>query len=178
MPRLVSDKKEEHSSIMIHPLSTTDVTTNSCLSWSEISFSVGQKNILQKCSGRAHNKEVLAILGPSGSGKTTLLDILASRVSKTKSGRSLTGQIDIQPDTRMRYVQQEDALVGILTVRETLTVAAHLAGASLDRVDTFLEDLGLKQCEHTMCGTIFFKGISGGQKRRLRCTHLCRYFIF
>jgi ABC-type multidrug transport system ATPase subunit len=69
--------------------------------------------------------------------------------------------------TRMRYVQQEDSLCGILTVRETLVVATRLAGAPTARVDELLDELGLTVCEHTKVGTIFFKGISGGQKRRL-----------
>ena len=46
-------------------------------------------------------------------------------------------------------------------------VAARLAGVALERVDVLLNDLGLAVCQDTMVGTIFMKGISGGQKRRL-----------
>ena len=35
----------------------------------------------------------------------------------------MTGRITIQPGARSRYVQQEDSLCGILTVRETIVVA-------------------------------------------------------
>ena len=46
-------------------------------------------------------------------------------------------------------------------------MAAQLAGAPRARVDELLADLGLVVCQDTRVGTIFFKGISGGQKRRL-----------
>jgi hypothetical protein len=46
-------------------------------------------------------------------------------------------------------------------------VAARLAAVDLKMVDDLLLELGLDVCKDTMVGTIFFKGISGGQKRRL-----------
>jgi ABC-type multidrug transport system ATPase subunit len=68
-------------------------------------------------------------MGPSGSGKTTLLNVLAGRVPAT------TGTVLVD-DTRVlapqykkltSFVEQEDTLVGSLTVRETLDFAARLA---------------------------------------------------
>ncbi len=97
-----------------------------------------------------------------------MLDVLASRVDPNRPGRSLTGTVSLRPGVGARYVQQEDALVGVLTVRETLMVAAHLAGVAASKVDPLLAELGLLVCKDTKVGTIFFKGISGGQKRRLR----------
>lgn len=140
------------------------------LSWSHLSYSVnnGSKVILNDSSGRVSTGSVVAILGPSGSGKTTLLDVLAARVDKAKPGRSVTGEIISRTDTKARYVQQEDALVGVLTVRETFVFAARLAGTNTEAVDKYLEELGLLVCQDTQIGTIFFKGISGGQKRRVR----------
>ena len=68
-------------------------------------------------------------MGPSGSGKTTLLNILAGRVPATKGNvlvddRHVSGQ-DYKKLTS--FVEQEDTLVGSLTVRETLDFAARLA---------------------------------------------------
>mmetsp|Transcript_16149 Transcript_16149/g.19100 ORF Transcript_16149/g.19100 Transcript_16149/m.19100 type:complete len:599 (-) Transcript_16149:179-1975(-) len=139
------------------------------ISWKSITYKVnnGGKTILNDCSGQILRGQFAAIMGPSGSGKTTLLDVLASRVDGSRKGRELTGNICIKDGVTARYVQQEDSLVGILTVRETLTVAARLANIPLTRVDELLGDLGLSVCKDTKVGTIFFKGISGGQKRRL-----------
>jgi ABC-type multidrug transport system ATPase subunit len=128
----------------------------------------------------------------AGCGKTSLLDVLAKRVDASPKNRSLTGNVKIKPEAKMRYVQQEEALVGVLTTRETLVFAARLAGAPLSRTDELLDEMGavlktasaftflkkrysflsientgLSSCADTTVGTIFIKGISGGQKRRL-----------
>ena len=141
------------------------------ISWKNLSYSVPLKDkttlkILDHCDGEVFAGEVCAILGPSGCGKTTLLDVLASRVDTNKKGRSLEGEIRIATN-RIRYVQQEESLVGVLTARETLHFAARLAGAPLAHVDVLLREMGLDSAADTQVGTIFSKGMSGGQKRRL-----------
>jgi ABC-type multidrug transport system ATPase subunit len=73
--------------------------------------------------------EVLALMGPSGSGKTTLLNVLAGRVSATK-GSVLVDELRVSaPDYKKltSFVEQEDILMGCLTVRETLDFAARLS---------------------------------------------------
>ncbi len=72
-------------------------------------------------------------MGPSGSGKTTLLNALAQR--QASAGAHVTGDVLVngakQSVSTFRritsYVEQEDALIGSLTVRETLMFAARLA---------------------------------------------------
>ncbi|POM80246.1 ABC transporter-like protein [Phytophthora palmivora] len=117
-------------------------------------------------------------MGPSGCGKTTLLDILADRIG---SG-TINGEISLNGETRnvktfravSSYVAQEDSLLGSFTVLETLEMAARLSlpnsvthQAIVDRVQTVIDEMGLRVCEHTLVGDVFRKGISGGQKRRL-----------
>ena len=69
----------------------------------------------------------------SGSGKTTLLNVLAHRAATPNATIQQTLCINGTPTslTTFRklssYVEQEDALVGSLTVRETLYFAAQLA---------------------------------------------------
>lgn len=72
-------------------------------------------------------------MGPSGSGKTTLLNVLARRnpgtrldvVSSVHVNGSTVSDADLQSISC--YVEQEDALIGSLTVRETLDFAARLS---------------------------------------------------
>jgi ABC-type multidrug transport system ATPase subunit len=76
---------------------------------------------------------MLALMGPSGSGKTTLLNVLAHRLAV--SGSSVRGSMltngrktDVDDFRRISsYVEQEDTLIGSLTVRETLHFAAKLS---------------------------------------------------
>ncbi|KAK9343607.1 hypothetical protein V1522DRAFT_431470 [Lipomyces starkeyi] len=79
----------------------------------------------------------------------------------------------------VRYVQQQDALIGALTVRETLLFAAKLGITSSStrmkrgkrdlhqHVDTVIARLGLFEQANTKVGTPIQRGLSGGQKRRV-----------
>lgn len=77
--------------------------------------------------------ELMAIMGPSGSGKTTLLNALAHR--KASFSGDFAGSITVNGavvstgvfQSISSYVEQEDALIGSLTVRETLDFAARLS---------------------------------------------------
>ncbi|KAM0285799.1 hypothetical protein ACHAQH_001261 [Verticillium albo-atrum] len=163
---------------------TNDVVDN--FSWSDISVMVKDRvtkkplSILTKPAGIVHAGEMLAIMGPSGSGKTTLLNTLAHRVAA--SGATTTGDIcvnGIRIDTSTlrdisAYVEQEDALIGSLTVRETMIFAAQLAlprnvtkAEAFRRVDELIGSFGLQSQAHTIVGTPIKKGLSGGQKKRL-----------
>lgn len=76
----------------------------------------------------------MVLMGPSGSGKTTLLNVLAHR-------NDSLGAADIEGDILVNgrkasldtfryistYVEQEDVLIGSLTVEETLHFAAQLS---------------------------------------------------
>lgn len=89
--------------------------------------------ILDGASGVVRAGEMLAIMGPSGSGKTTLLNALAHR--EAAAGASTTGSVRISGREATlhaireasTYVEQEDALIGSLTVRETVLFAARMS---------------------------------------------------
>ncbi|KAK5202784.1 hypothetical protein LTR96_011261 [Exophiala xenobiotica] len=130
--------------------------------------------------GHVEAGNVIALMGPSGSGKTTLLNVLAHRTGAMKAdiqGRiMINGRITNQTAIRKvsSYVEQEDAMIGILTVRETVNFAAKLSlGAAVSnkdrmaRVNELIESYGLQRQNDTVVGTPLRKGISGGQKRRL-----------
>ena len=117
-------------------------------------------------------------MGPSGSGKTTLLHTLARRgdnAAEVTSSLVTDGQRLSQSSCRQisSYVEQEDALIGSLTVRETVDFSARLSlnysvskRDRASRVNDLLKAFGLANQAHTLIGTPLRKGISGGQKRR------------
>ena len=119
-------------------------------------------------------------MGPSGSGKSTLLNVLAQRTAALNASVQANIYINgspANPKTFRRisaYVEQEDALVGSLTVRETLNFAARLSLPSsvsklerIQRIEALLTAFGLGGQANNLIGTAIRKGISGGQKRRV-----------
>ncbi|KAK9243337.1 P-loop containing nucleoside triphosphate hydrolase protein [Lipomyces tetrasporus] len=162
--------------------SSSDSSVSLCFAHVSAQTSSGY-TILADVSGRVPRGKMLAVMGPSGSGKTSLLDILARRNTTSVDGRiwldGITPRDGKQIRNHVRYVQQEDALIGALTVRETLLFAARLGstsasrlteGRSLDHyqnVDSVIARLGLSDQANTKIGTPIQRGLSGGQKRRV-----------
>lgn len=100
-----------------------------------------------------------------------------SRLS-TRSSKGLfyLNGVPIDPQHLRRisgYVEQEDALIGSLTVSETLDFAIRLSTPStskterLARIDMLLTAFGLTDLTNDLIGTAIKKGVSGGQKRRV-----------
>ncbi|XXQ34335.1 ABC transporter domain-containing protein [Plasmodiophora brassicae] len=144
------------------------------------------KTLLKDINMEVPHGKLMAIMGGSGSGKTTLLNALAGRtkqrqfriggLSKTEmSGRILfNGRSPRYYSNAVAYVQQHDALLPYLTVRQTLRFAGQLrlprtlSRAEKDTiVESVINELGLKHCASTLVGNEWRKGISGGEKRRV-----------
>ncbi|KAE8163758.1 P-loop containing nucleoside triphosphate hydrolase protein [Aspergillus tamarii] len=138
------------------------------------------RNLIEGCSGTAHHGQLIALMGPSGCGKTTLLNVLARRTASAgakNTGACYVNGARLDNDTFNRitsYVEQEDALIGSLTVQETLKFAADLSlpgsvtrSQRTDRIQTLLSAFGIQKQAATLVGTPIRKGISGGQKRRV-----------
>ncbi|KAK2743903.1 hypothetical protein FQN57_004526 [Myotisia sp. PD_48] len=155
-------------------------------SWKSVTVTVNdretkqKKKILSNVSGHAEKGEVVVLMGPSGSGKTTLLNVLAHR--EGNGGQKFEGEILVNGravplDTFQRlssYVEQEDVLIGSLTVEETMYFAAQLSLSSsvskkerLQRIQGLLNSFGIQNQAKALIGTPIQKGISGGQKRRV-----------
>ena len=141
------------------------------------------KIILNNVSGSAKPGQLVAIMGPSGSGKTTLLNILSGRCVKTK-GAKLSGYIAVNNINKKElgskrfsqisaYVQQDDILFNMQTVKETLFNAARLRlpkemtlKEKEERVDNIIQELGLRKAASTRVGDAKNRGISGGERKR------------
>lgn len=148
--------------------------------WSDLSFDVGNKRILDKCYGKVMAGQVCAIMGPSGAGKSSLLNVLAGR-SSTSKDVSITGTVTVAGKKvdpvafrkRIAYVMQDDALMMTATPREALAFSARLRLPPTtvkqeidDLVTNTLEQLGITGCADVMIGGELIKGISGGQRKR------------
>ena len=166
------------------PKTTLSQEPGVVLRWEDVSYNVSdrvtkaRKTIVDRSSGVVEGGQLLALMGPSGSGKTSLLDILAHRTrgKAAVSGRIAVDGREVSLSEFRRvaaYVEQEDALLGSLTVRETVVYAAALAApcspAALraESADRVLQGLGLWAARDTIIGTPLKKGVSGGQKRRV-----------
>ncbi|KAF3483944.1 uncharacterized protein GIQ15_03268 [Arthroderma uncinatum] len=155
-------------------------------SWKSVTVTVKDretkqpKAILSNASGYVNKGELMVLMGPSGSGKTTLLNVLAGRASSLGDG--VNGDVLVNGRTASRetfrhlssYVEQEDVLIGSLTVEETLYFAAQLSLSRsipkkdrIQRIKYLLNSFGIQNQAKTLIGTPIRKGISGGQKRRV-----------
>uniref|UniRef100_A0AAR2J832 ABC transporter domain-containing protein n=1 Tax=Pygocentrus nattereri TaxID=42514 RepID=A0AAR2J832_PYGNA len=107
-----------------------------------------------------------------------LLDVIAGRKDPQglKSGQVLVDGAVVTSSLRLSsaYVVQNDVLMGTLTVRENLTFSANLQLSPADhsfsdkamKVESVIQELGLKDCADTKIGTMFLRGVSGGEKKR------------
>eukprot|EP00172_Hildenbrandia_rubra_P000775 Plantae.Rhodophyta-Hildenbrandia_rubra.ctg1434.p1 GENE.Plantae.Rhodophyta-Hildenbrandia_rubra.ctg1434~~Plantae.Rhodophyta-Hildenbrandia_rubra.ctg1434.p1 ORF type:complete len:677 (+),score=142.49 Plantae.Rhodophyta-Hildenbrandia_rubra.ctg1434:423-2453(+) len=134
----------------------------------------GVKRILDKVSGIVHGGELLFIMGPSGSGKTSLLDVLAGHVAGKIEGDVLLSGVKKSQCRFMqvaKYVEQTEHMYASLTTEETLMFAAEFYIENKEdrkpRVDSVLKVLGLQDARKIRVGGTFFRGLSGGQRRRL-----------
>lgn len=147
----------------------------------EIKTKKKTKVVMHGLSGRVLPGKFTALMGPSGSGKTSLLNALAGRTRGAK-GLTLSGQVlaDGLPVSswsayrrQCAYVEQDDLLFSMLTVRETLQFAADLRlprdmpqREKVQRVDMVLAELALKGCADTKIGSPAVRGVSGGERKR------------
>ncbi|KAI3994378.1 hypothetical protein MKX01_012635 [Papaver californicum] len=155
--------------------SRRQTTSPSCL---QQSSKVVAPNVvdMNDISGAAREGEILAVLGASGSRKSTLIDALAGRIEK----RSLKGSLMLNDEalnTRLlkllsAYVMQDDLLLPMLTVEETLMFSAELRLPCLlskskkkARVQALIHQLGLQNAAKTIIGDESHRGVSGGERR-------------
>jgi len=101
-----------------------------CLHFSNLTYTLGNRTILDTISGSVQPGQVMAIMGASGAGKSTLLDILARKQKRgIVSGTTLVNGREVKDEQFkqvMGFVDQEDTLMSTLTVYETILYSALL----------------------------------------------------
>lgn len=133
--------------------------------------------ILDSVSFTAKSSELLAIVGASGTGKSTLLRIMSGRVNQFDPNSILLNNHPMNRPNEMKkicgFVAQEDSLLPLLTVKETLMFSAkfRLRGMSLRdkelRVESMIHELGLVHVADSYVGDEDNRGVSGGERKRL-----------
>jgi ABC-2 type transport system ATP-binding protein len=110
---------------------------------------------------------VFGLLGPNGSGKSTFISLIAGMESPGAGELRVFGQPPAKALLgRVGTVFQENAQDPLMTVDETLSLAASLFGLGRAtfrrRAETLLDDVGLTERRRDPVGTL-----SGGMRRRL-----------
>ncbi|KAF5205669.1 Abc transporter g family member [Thalictrum thalictroides] len=136
-------------------------------------------HILKSVSFVARSSQILAVVGPSGAGKSTLLRIISGRIKNNEfDPKSLSlNDHPITSPAQMRricgFVAQEDNLLPLLTVKETLMFSAKFrlrwmnSKEKEDRVDSLMHELGLVHVADSFVGDEETRGISGGERKRV-----------
>lgn len=148
------------------------------LEFENITYSVHQKKdgkqkvILDGINGRFLPSRMTAVLGPSGSGKTTLLNVLSGfKIGNVEGKITVNGKQLNRSEFRKQccYITQEFAMLQLLTVRETLDIAASFKLSSdmskekrLQVIEEIARILGLTGILDSQV-----RFISGGEKKRL-----------
>ena len=137
-----------------------------------VSFSVGEKKLLDDVSFNLGPRTLTAIIGPSGAGKSTLLGVLTGRTKPTMGSIQLSGS-DLHENyqilsRQIGSVPQADIIHTRLTVRQALNYGAQLrlpndtSRAERDeRVATVMEKLELSERAN-----LRIDRLSGGQRKR------------
>lgn len=121
-------------------------------------------------------------MGASASGKSVLMQVLSGRLPRLHTSGEVTLEgVKMDPNhiqNDVGYVPQDDFLMGELTPRETLFNVYKMkrddpASQAMARVDSLLQKFGLAHVMNNPIGTVFVRGLSGGQRKRVEvCSEL------
>jgi ABC-type multidrug transport system ATPase subunit len=166
--------------------SNKTISSGGGLYWNDLSVQTSDGTfLLHNCHGFIADGHMCGILGPSGAGKSTTLSALGGTIAP-QSGLEVNGDIlyyNADTETtehlqvqggRVAWLQQKDNFFNMLTVEETLELAAFLElpqfteRQRIRRVRKMIDSLGLTRLKDRKIGdSAMHHGLSGGEKRRL-----------
>ncbi|CAA7044774.1 unnamed protein product [Microthlaspi erraticum] len=194
---MATNRQEEDSIILFSASNSPDEFSSASSSFSSsplptpnrfsltvtnLSYTIHHARILTSVSFAAESSKILAVVGPSGTGKSTLLKIISGRVSHKSLDPSSSISINgrrVSDYNHLRrlcgFVPQDDDLLPLLTVKETLMYSAKFslrdstAKEREERVESLLTDLGLVLVQDSFVGEgdEEDRGVSGGERKRV-----------
>lgn len=143
----------------------------------DLSYQVGDKEILKRISVEIEKGKYITVVGPSGSGKSTFMRILASMISQTSgkvlfNGKTVDSYEPTEYRQRVSYAFQQPTLFG-KTVRDNLMFPFEVRNEEFDesKVKQYLKMVNLD--ESYLDKSV--NDVSGGEKQRIA---LLRNLIF
>jgi len=140
---------------------------------SNISYQIGQHQILHDIEVILPEAQVIALIGPNGAGKSTLFSLM-SRLQPLQSGSVRFGDFDItRCDAKtlaktVAMLSQENHVQGRLRVHELLMFGRYPyhqgkpTSADVQKVHEMIERFELEPLAHR-----FLSSLSGGQRQRV-----------
>ena len=128
------------------------------------------KRVVDEVSIDVKQGEIVGLLGPNGAGKTTTFYMVVGLV-KPNAGNVFLDEKDIttvpmhiRAQHGIGYLPQEQSVFRKLTVEENILVLWEIMPhmAQHDKIDSILEELGIKHLKHRKCYEL-----SGGEIRRV-----------
>jgi len=138
----------------------------------DVSFSAGDRQLLNDINFHLGPRTLTAIVGPSGAGKSTMLNVITGRTTPSQ-GEIVIGGRNLHKEygdlsQRIGLVPQADILHTRLTVKQALTYGAALRFPSetsaAEREERVLEVM--EKLELTPRADLRIDKLSGGQRKR------------
>ncbi|WP_404811471.1 ABC transporter ATP-binding protein [Companilactobacillus hulinensis] len=150
---------------------------NNIFELNNLSYQVGDKEILKDITLNIERGKYITVVGPSGSGKSTLMRILASMISATSGkvlfeGKKISSYEPTEYRRRVSYAFQQPTLFG-KTVKDNLEFPYTVRGKEFDR-NQVVEFLNYVNLDESYIDKNV-NDVSGGEKQRIA---LLRNLIF
>ena len=138
----------------------------------DVSFRVGQTQVLSSFSLQVYKGETLVLLGRSGSGKTTTLKLINRLVSPTTGEIYVNGRRNTEVNvTRLRrgigYVIQDAGLFPHFTVERNIGLVPSIESWPKQRIHTRTQELMQLLGLSPDMATRYPHQLSGGQRQRV-----------
>lgn len=151
----------------------TDKRVKLTLSVKNLSYSIGDKKILNSLSIDKNSGELIGLIGPNGSGKTTLLKILSGIIHPTSGFVYINGAVLSEMSDKKRaqligYMPQDNNFSFHLNIMDVVLFGRYPYMGRMEKygrndlliAERMLEYVGLKDYKHR-----YFDTLSGGEKQ-------------
>ncbi len=119
-----------------------------------VSLAFGTKQLFRDVDLYINRGDKISLVGRNGSGKSTLLKVIAGELEPD------SGEIFIQPATKISYMPQDPDLSGFATLRDVVLSGLPKGEQNLDyQADIWIEQLGIAGEQNPVSA-------SGGERRK------------